>query len=50
MDLFKYVVICCRLKKHMIQRGYLDLALHYSMNNIKTDNYELIEAMKMTNL
>ncbi len=47
-DLFKYVVICCRLKKTHDSAWLSRLALHYSMNNIKTDNYELIEAMKMT--
>ena len=47
-DLFKYVVICCRMKKTHDPAWLSRLALHYSMNNLKTDNPELIEAMKMT--
>ena len=47
-DLFKYLIICCRLKKTHDPAWLSRLALHYSMNNIKTDDKELIEAMKMT--
>ena len=47
-DLFKYVVICCRLKKTHDPAWLSRLALHYSMNNLKTDNHEMVEAMKMT--
>jgi hypothetical protein len=47
-DLYKYVVICCRLKKTHDPAWLSRLALHYSMNNLKTDNPELIESMKMT--
>ena len=47
-DLYKYVVICCRLKKTHDPAWLSRLALHYSMNNLKTDNPELIEAIKMT--
>ena len=49
-DLFKYVVVCCRLKKTHDPAWLSRLALHYSMNNLKIDNPELIEAMKMTEL
>ena len=49
-DLFKYVVICCHLKKTHDPAWLSRLALHYSMNNLKIDNPELIEAMKMTEL
>ena len=47
-DLYKYVVICCRLKKTHDSAWLSRLALHYSMNNLKTDNPELIESIKMT--
>ena len=47
-DLFKYIVICCRMKKTHDSAWLSRLALHYSMNNLKTDDEELIEAMKMT--
>ena len=47
-DLYKYVIICCRLKKTHDSAWLSRLALHYSMNNLKTDNTELKEAMKMT--
>ena len=47
-DLYKYVVICCRLKKTHDPAWLSRLALHYSMNNLETDNPELIESMKMT--
>ena len=47
-DLYKYVVICCRLKKTHDPAWLSRLALHYSMNNLKTDNPELIESIKMT--
>jgi len=47
-DLYKYVVICCRLKKTHDTAWLSRLALHYSMNKLNTDNPELIEAIKMT--
>ena len=47
-DLFKYIVVCCRMKKTHDSAWLSRLALHYSMNNIKTDDEELIEAMKLT--
>ncbi len=49
-DLFKYVVICCRLKKTHDPAWLSRLALHYCMNNLETDNNEIIEAKKMTYL
>ena len=50
VDLFKYVVICCRLQKTHDPAWLSRLALHYCMNNLETDNEELIEAKKMTYL
>jgi len=47
-DLFKYVIVCCRLKKTHDSAWLSRLALHYSMNNLKTDDEELLEAMKLT--
>ena len=47
-DLFKYVILCCKLKKTHDSAWLSRLALHYSMNNLKTDNEELLEAMKLT--
>ena len=47
-DLYKYVVVCCRLKKTHDSAWLSRMALHYSMNNLKTDNPELIESIKMT--
>jgi hypothetical protein len=48
VDLFKYVVICCRLQKTHDPAWLSRLALHYCMNDLETDNFELIEAKKMT--
>ena len=43
-DLFKYVILCCKLKTH--DSAWLSrLALHYSMNNLKTDHHKLLEAI-----
>jgi len=47
-DLFKYILICCRMKKTHDSAWLSRLALHYSMNNLKSDDEELIEAMKLT--
>ena len=47
-DLFKYLVICCRMKKTHDPAWLSRLALDYSMNNKSTNNDELIEACKMT--
>ena len=47
-DLFKYLIICCRLKKTHDSAWLSRLALHYSMNNLKSNDEELIEAMKLT--
>ena len=47
-DLFKYLIICCRLKKTHDSAWLSRLALHYSMNNLKSNNEELSEAMKLT--
>lgn len=47
-NLFKYLVICCRLKKTHDPAWLSRLALHYSMNNKSTSNKELIEACRMT--
>lgn len=47
-DLFKYVILCCKLKKTHDSAWLSRLALHYSMNKLKTDNEELLEAMKLT--
>ena len=47
-DLFKYLIICCRLKKTHDPAWLSRLALHYSMNNLKSNNEELSEAMKLT--
>uniref|UniRef100_A0A6C0C7N5 Uncharacterized protein n=1 Tax=viral metagenome TaxID=1070528 RepID=A0A6C0C7N5_9ZZZZ len=47
-DLYKYVVLCCRMKKTHDSAWLSRLSLHYAMNNIDTDNEELIEAIKMT--
>ena len=49
-DLFKYVVICCRMKKTHDPAWLSRLALHYSMNNIKSDNDEMNEAIKLTEM
>ena len=47
-DLFKYIIVCCRMKKTHDSAWLSRLALHYSMNNLKTDDEELIESMKIT--
>ena len=47
-DLFKYLIICCRLKKTHDPAWLSRLALHYSMNNLKSNDEELSEAMKLT--
>jgi len=49
-DLFKYLIICCRMKKTHESAWLSRLALHYAMNNLKTDSEELNEAIKITNL
>ena len=49
-DLFKYLIICCRMKKTHESAWLSRLALHYAMNNLKTDSKELNEAIKITNL
>ena len=50
IDLFKYLIICCRMKKTHDSAWLSRLALHYAMNNLKTDLEELNEAIKYTNL
>ena len=47
-DLFKYVIICCRMKKTHDTAWLSRLALHYSMNNLSTNDEELKLAMKLT--
>jgi len=47
-DLYKYVVICCRLKKTHDPAWLSRLGVHYCMNNLETNNPELIEAKKLT--
>ena len=47
-DLFKYVAICCRMKKTHDTAWLSRLALHYSMNKIVPKSEEMIEAVKMT--
>ena len=47
-DLYKYLIVLCRLKKTHDPAWLSRLSLHYAMNNIDTDNEELIEGMKIT--
>ena len=47
-DLFKYVAICCRLKKTHDTAWLSRLSLHYSMNKIVPKSEEMIESVKMT--
>jgi len=47
-DLFKYVAVCCKLKKTHDSAWLSRLSLHYAMNNIVSTNKEMIEAIKLT--
>ena len=49
-DLFKYLIICCRMKKTHESAWLSRLALHYAMNNLKTELEELNMAIEYTNL
>ena len=49
-DLFKYVVICCRLKKTHDSAWLSRLALHYNMNDLETKDKELLDAIYITKL
>ena len=49
-DLFKYLIICCRMKKTHESAWLSRLALHYAMNNLKTELEELNIAIEYTNL
>ena len=48
-DLFKYLIICCRMKKTHESAWLSRLALHYAMNNLTTELEELNMAIKYTN-